>query len=94
MPAVLVIDGHPNPDSLTAAIARTYAHHSTDARLLAVRDLDFDLQLRFGYTRRMPIEPDLVEARQAIRNAQHLVIATPVWWRSSRRAARRWTCSR
>lgn len=82
MSAVLVIDGHPNPDSLSAAIARTYAEHSADARLLTVRDMDFDMHMRFGYTKRMPIEPDLAEARQAIRDAQHLVIVTPLWWRS------------
>ncbi len=82
MPATLVIDGHPNPDSLCAALARTYADNATDARLLAVRDLDFDVHMRYGYTRHMPMEPDLADARAAIREAQHIVIVTPVWWRS------------
>lgn len=82
MPA-LVIDAHPNPDSLIAALARAYADGHGDSRLLALRDLDFDVHLRFGYTRRMPIEPDLADARQAIRDADHIVIATPVWWRST-----------
>ncbi|WP_150462350.1 NAD(P)H-dependent oxidoreductase [Nesterenkonia ebinurensis] len=83
MSTVLVIDGHPNPDSLSAAIARAYADHCADARLLAVRDMDFDVHMRFGYTQRMPTEPDLADARRAIRAAQHLVITTPVWWRST-----------
>lgn len=83
MSAILVIDGHPNPDSLCAAIARTYAENSTDARLVAVRDLAFDVHMRHGYTRRMPIEPDLADARDAIRDARHLVVVTPVWWRST-----------
>ncbi|WP_375001834.1 NAD(P)H-dependent oxidoreductase [Aeromicrobium sp. CTD01-1L150] len=83
MSAVLVLDGHPNPDSLSAAIARTYADRCADARLLAVRDLDFDGHMRFGYTQQMPIEPDLAKARRAIREAQHLVVTTPVWWRST-----------
>jgi NAD(P)H dehydrogenase (quinone) len=82
MPA-LVIDAHPNPDSLTAALASAYADGHGDARVLPLRELDFDVHMRFGYTRRMPIEPDLADARQAIRDADHVVIATPVWWRST-----------
>lgn len=82
MPATLVIDGHPNPDSLCAALARTYADNAVDARLLAVRDLDFDIHMRYGYTRHMEVEPDLADARAAIHQARHIVIVTPVWWRS------------
>jgi NAD(P)H dehydrogenase (quinone) len=83
MSTTLVLDAHPNPESLTAAIAQTYASHAADARLLPLRDLQFDLHMRYGYRGRMPIEPDLAEARAAIRAAEHLVIATPVWWRST-----------
>lgn len=83
MPTSLIIDAHPNPESLTAGIARTYATHATDARLISLRDLQFDLHMRHGYRQRMPIEPDLADARAAIRAAEHLVIATPVWWRST-----------
>ncbi len=79
----VVIDGHPNPDSLCTAIASRYAAAYGDARLLTLRDLDFDVHMRFGYTRRMPIEPDLTDARQAIRDASHVVVVTPVWWRST-----------
>ncbi len=79
----LVIDGHPNPDSLCAALARSYVAGDPRARLLPVRELDFDLHMRLGYTGRMPIEPDLADARQAIRGARHIVVVTPVWWRST-----------
>ncbi len=81
--SALVIDAHPNPESFSAALARSYAAGFGDARVLPLRDLDFDVHMRFGYTRRMPIEPDLAEAREAIREASHLAIVTPVWWRSS-----------
>ena len=81
-PATLVIDGHPNPDSLCAALARSYVAGDPQARLLAVRDLDFDVHMRYGYARRMAIEPDLAQARAAIRDARHIVVVTPVWWRS------------
>lgn len=81
--SALVIDAHPNPDSLVSALASAYADAHGDARIIRLRDLDFDVHLRFGYTRRMPIEPDLAAARAAIRDADHIVIATPVWWRST-----------
>lgn len=82
MRGILVIDAHPNPDSLVSALARRYTEGAPGARLLALRDLDFDLNMRFGYAKRMTIEPDLADARQAIREAAHLVVVTPVWWRS------------
>lgn len=82
MSATLVIDGHPNPKSLCAALARAYVEGNPDARLIAVRDLDFDIHMRYGFTRSMEIEPDLADARAAIREAKHLVVVTPVWWRS------------
>ena len=78
----LVIDGHPNPDSLSAAIARSYAAGHDNARLLALRDLDFDPHLRFGYRKRMEIEPDLQDARAAMHLAKRIVVVSPMWWGS------------
>ncbi|GAB3304379.1 NAD(P)H-dependent oxidoreductase [Pseudoclavibacter terrae] len=78
----LVIDGHPNPNSLSAALAKRYADAHGDARVLAVRDLTFDQNLRFGYTRRQELEPDLQEAWAAIQAAARIVLVTPVWWGS------------
>lgn len=82
MSRTLVIDGHPNPDSFCAALARSYADSATDTLLIALRDLNFDLNMHYGYTKKMDIEPDLAQARQAIRDAQHIVVVTPVWWGS------------
>ncbi|PPF76687.1 NAD(P)H-dependent oxidoreductase [Pseudoclavibacter sp. Z016] len=78
----LVIDGHPNPDSLCAALAARYADAHGDAQVLAVRDLVFDQNLRRGYTRRQELEPDLQQAWSAIQDAARIVIVTPVWWGS------------
>lgn len=79
----LIIDGHPNPDSLTAALARSYALACPDADLLAVRDLDIDPILHRGMRGEQPLEPDLVHAAERIVAADHVVIATPVWWDST-----------
>ncbi|MBD8519082.1 NAD(P)H-dependent oxidoreductase [Plantibacter sp. CFBP 8804] len=81
MPA-LVIDGHPNPGSLCAALATSYAEAHGDATVLAVRDLAFDPNLRLGYTRRQDLEPDLERAWEQILAADHIVIVAPVWWGS------------
>ena len=78
----LVIDGHPDAQSLTAAIAQRYAIGHGDARVLALRDLDFDPHLRFGYRARMTLEPDLIEAKRALHEADRIVVATPLWWGS------------
>ncbi|OCG74326.1 NAD(P)H-dependent oxidoreductase [Microbacterium sediminis] len=80
--STLVIDGHPDADSLVASLARRYAEAHGDARLIAVRDLDFDPVLRRGYHADQQLEPDLQEALEAIFAASHIVVATPVWWAS------------
>ena len=78
----LVIDGHPNPDSLTAALAQRYAEAYGDATVLAVRDLEFDPNLRLGYQGEQHPEPDIARAHALIEEADHVVIAAPVWWGS------------
>lgn len=80
--STLVIDGHPNPASLSAALAVAYAQAHGDAEVLALRDLDFDPHLHGGYTRRQELEPDLVAAWQAMLDAQHIVVVSPIWWGS------------
>lgn len=82
MASALVIDGHPDARSLTAELARRYAGAHGDARVLPLRDLDFDPSLRFGYRERMVLEPDLVDAKAALHDAQTIVVATPLWWGS------------
>ncbi|WP_156760324.1 NAD(P)H-dependent oxidoreductase [Microbacterium karelineae] len=81
--SALVIDGHPNPDSLTSALARRYADAHGDARLLAVRDLDFDPILHQGYVGDQTLEPDLRRALDDLLSADHVAIATPIWWAST-----------
>ncbi|MDR6866854.1 putative NADPH-quinone reductase [Microbacterium resistens] len=82
MASALILDGHPDGRSLTAAIARRYADGHGDARVLALRDLDFDPHLRFGYRERMTLEPDLVDAKRALHEASRIIVTTPLWWGS------------
>lgn len=81
---ILVIDGHPDAGSYGDALARSYVagarsggHH---VQLLRLREMRFDPILHGGFTNPQPLEPALVDARDAIRWCQHLVIVTPCWW--------------
>lgn len=78
----LVIDGHPDSRSLTAELAQRYAQGHGDARVIALRELDFDPNMRFGYRERMPLEPDLAAVKHALAAADTVIVATPLWWGS------------
>lgn len=81
---ILVIQGHPAAASLCAALAGAYARGAREAghavTTLAVRELAFDPVLHEGYRVVQSLEPDLLHAQQAIRQADHLVIVYPTWW--------------
>lgn len=83
MPHVLVLDGHPDPSSLTAALAASYAAGAgEDAVLLTLRDLSFDAHLHAGYREPQSLEPDLVRAQQLLSWSDHVAVLTPLWWGS------------
>ncbi len=82
MANVLVIDGHPDPSSLTAQLAASYTEGAADAILLTLRDLDFDLTLRTGYRTPQDLEPDLARAQELFEWADHVTVLTPLWWGS------------
>lgn len=80
---VLLIDGHPDADRLSAHLLNLYqralpAHHQIDR--IAIRDLAFDPILHRGYAEVQELEPDLQRATSAILGADHIVIAHPLWW--------------
>lgn len=81
---VLAILGHPNPDSLNAALWRTYVEaaraEGAQVTAIALSDLDFDPILRAGYGGTQPLEPDLLKLQAAIEACDHLVLFFPVWW--------------
>lgn len=81
---VLVVDGHPNEESLGRALADAYAKGAEGAgarvERLALRALSFDLVLRGGHEREQPLEPDLLRAKEAIERADHVAWLFPCWW--------------
>lgn len=84
MKKIVVIDGHPNEDSLCFSLAEAYLKGSkaqkTEVRKIRIADLNFNPNLRYGYQKRTELEDDLKKAYELIKWADHLVWIHPVWW--------------
>lgn len=84
MKKILLINGHPNPDSFNTALLEAYqkgfASDHVAVEVLTIGTLDFEPSLKYGYHQRMELEPDLVRAQKLIAWADHLVWFHPVWW--------------
>lgn len=51
-----------------------------DVRMITLNELAFNMNLEGGYRNKLPLEPDLLEAQEAIKWAEHLVWVFPIWW--------------
>lgn len=81
---ILVILGHPAPNSLCAGMAHAYREGAqaagAEVRLLDLSTMDFNPLLHAGYRGLQPLEPDLLAAQASITWAEHLVWVYPIWW--------------
>ncbi|MFC6765069.1 NAD(P)H-dependent oxidoreductase, partial [Natrinema soli] len=81
---VLIVLGHPRTDSFCGALAEAYhdgaLEAGADVRELAVADLEFDPDVHAASPTDQRMEPDLREAQDLIRWAEHLVFVYPNWW--------------
>ncbi|MGB0838525.1 MAG: NAD(P)H-dependent oxidoreductase [Chitinophagales bacterium] len=86
MKNILLINGHPDKESYNFALAAAYQKGAESSganlQIINIRDLDFNPNLQFGYRKRTELEPDLLEAWDKIKWADHLVWVYPVWWGS------------
>ncbi|MBL7801855.1 MAG: NAD(P)H-dependent oxidoreductase [Chitinophagales bacterium] len=84
MQKVLIINGHPNPDSFNYGIAAAYKQGALTAgaevKEIVVADLIFNLNLKYGYQKRSDLEPDLLDALEKLKWCDHMVWIHPVWW--------------
>lgn len=76
MEDILIVQGHPESESLTSALATAYQRGS-GGRLLSLCSLRFDPILRRSD---QALEPDLEHAREAIVRAKHIAWFFPTWW--------------
>lgn len=83
---VAVILGSPDPGSFCRALADEYVTSAKKAghevRYFRLGEIDFDPVLRHGYNQRQELEPGLLDIKEAISWAEHLVLVYPVWWGS------------
>ncbi|MBO9478732.1 NAD(P)H-dependent oxidoreductase [Shimia sp. R11_0] len=82
---IFVLNGHPAAQSLTGSLAESYANAARKAghqvRLTQLHDLQFDMDYGFGgYERQKPLEPELEQFLTDLEWAEHVVVATPMWW--------------
>jgi len=81
---ILVIIGHPDPESYCSALSRAYidgaAGRHAQIRTIDLSQISFDPNLKYGYRKRTELEEALIEAQEFIRWADHLVIVYPTWW--------------
>ncbi len=84
MKKVLVINGNPVKGSYCEGLAKAYIKGARNSELLVeylnLRELEFNPNLMFGYSQRMQLEPDLVNAIDKIKHADQIVWVFPLWW--------------
>jgi putative NADPH-quinone reductase len=84
MKNILIINGHPNAESFNAALVESYKKGAlqSGAKIseINIRDLKFNPNLEYGYSKRMELEPDLLEAWKKMNDAHHIVFVFPMWW--------------
>lgn len=83
---IVVILGHPDSNSYCASLAESYVKAAEEKghnlKLFKLGDARFDPILHHGHNLRQELEPDLVEIREAIQWASHIVFVYPIWWGS------------
>jgi len=81
---ILIINGHPDKDSYCNALAEAYysgaKQNAAKIKIVHLKDLDFDLNLKKGYKEEQELEPDLQMMQKEILKANHLVFVYPNWW--------------
>lgn len=86
MKKILVLNGHPDKLSFNCALVDAYVQgaQQTDAEIEVVHigELDFNPNLANGYRKRTDLEPDLLDAIEKLKWADHLVWVFPMWWAS------------
>lgn len=83
---IALIYGHPDKESYNYALAEAYKKGAitsgNEIKEIIIADLDFNLNLQYGYRKRTELEPDLLKSQEILKWANHLVWIYPVWWGS------------
>jgi NAD(P)H dehydrogenase (quinone) len=81
---ILIINGHPDKESLCFALAESYksgaVQSGANCKLVNLSDLTFDPVLHHAYRKRTELEPDLITIQQNILDSNLIVFVYPTWW--------------
>ena len=84
MKNVLIVNGHPDKESFNYALSDAYKKGVNKTNVILsqinISELDFNPNLRFGYRKRTELEPNLIDAIEKIKKADHIVWFFPMWW--------------
>lgn len=80
---ILLIDAHPDEGRYCSHLLNIYQSAlpgHCDVKRVALRDLNYALNLKHGYNKRTEWEPDLLQTAQKLDACDHVVFAFPMWW--------------
>lgn len=84
MAEIAIVVGHPRSGTYCEALADAYCRGAEAGghrvRVFSLSRMRFDPILHDGFGGTQPLEPDLAEAQETIRAADHLVIVFPLWF--------------
>lgn len=82
---IIILNGHPGSTSLSQSICRSYQEAAEreghEVRLHELPNMRFDPDFGQGsYENTKSLEPDLTAFQSDLEWADHIVMATPMWW--------------
>jgi putative NADPH-quinone reductase len=82
---IIVLNGHPGTTSLSKSLSKAYMEAAqTQGHIVRYHDLStmqFDADYgEGGYSSAKPLEADLEQFVEDLEWAEHVVLATPLWW--------------
>jgi NAD(P)H dehydrogenase (quinone) len=84
MKKILIINGHPVEESYGSSLANAYFQGAKKGNFsvetITVRTMEFNPNLMYGYNKRMELEPDIENAINQMKEADHIVWIFPIWW--------------
>ena len=81
---ILVINGHPRQESFSSAISAAYIQGAeninADVKYLPLSGSAFNLNVTHASPKQQSDEPDIIQARELVLWADHVVFVYPTWW--------------
>lgn len=84
MKNILIINAYPYEENFSSQLNEAYKSgaisNGHEVKVTHLRDLQFKLNLEFGYRKFPELESDIIKLQHDISWSNHLVFIYPVWW--------------